>query len=92
MSRSVRFHEFVGPEVLRIEDVVVPEPGPDEVRLRIKAIGLNRGEILMRSGKAATRASLPAQLGEEAAGFIEALGSDAKGLAIGQNRGFRLKS
>jgi NADPH:quinone reductase-like Zn-dependent oxidoreductase len=83
MSRSVRFHEFGGPEVLRIEDVVVPEPGPDEVRLRIKAIGLNRGEILMRSGKAATRPSLPAQLGVEAAGFIEALGSDAKGLAIG---------
>jgi NADPH:quinone reductase-like Zn-dependent oxidoreductase len=83
MSRSVRFHEFGGPDVLRIEDVVVPEPGPDEVRLRIKAIGLNRGETLMRSGKAATRATLPAQLGVEAAGIIEALGPDVKGFAIG---------
>jgi NADPH:quinone reductase-like Zn-dependent oxidoreductase len=84
MTRSVRFHEFGGPEVLRIEDVVIPEPGPDEVRLRIKAIGLNRGEILMRSGKAATRATLPARIGVEAAGVIEALGSDVKGLAVGE--------
>jgi NADPH:quinone reductase-like Zn-dependent oxidoreductase len=84
MSRSVRLHEFGGPEVMRIEDVVIPEPGPDEVRLRIRAIGLNRGEILMRSGRAATRATLPAQLGVEAAGVIEALGSDVKGLAVGE--------
>lgn len=84
MTRSVRFHEFGGPEVLRIEDVVIPEPGPDEVRLRIKAIGLNRGEILMRSGKAATKATLPARIGVEAAGVIEALGSDVKGLAVGE--------
>jgi NADPH:quinone reductase len=84
MSRGVRLHEFGGPEVMRIEDVVIPEPGPDEVRLRIRAIGLNRGEILMRSGRAATKAALPAQLGVEAAGVIEALGSDVKGFAIGE--------
>ena len=75
MVRGVRFHTFGGPEVLQIENVIVPEPGPDEVRLRIKAIGLNRGEILMRSGRAATRAKLPAQLGVEAAGII--LGEEA---------------
>jgi NADPH:quinone reductase-like Zn-dependent oxidoreductase len=84
MSRSVRFHEFGGPEVLKIEDVVVPEPGPKEVRLRIRAIGLNRGEVLMRSGKSATKATLPAQLGVEAAGVIEAFGSDVDGLAVGE--------
>src|ERR1700686_1054188 len=83
MSRSVRFHEFGGPEVLRIEDVVVPDPGPNEVHLRIKAIGLNRSEVLTRSGKSATKAILPAQLGLEAAGVIEALGSDVDGLAVG---------
>ena len=83
MSRSVRFHEFGGPEVLKIEDVVVPDPGPKEVRLRIKAIGLNRSEVLTRSGRAATKATLPAQLGLEAAGAIEALGSDVDGLAVG---------
>jgi D-arabinose 1-dehydrogenase-like Zn-dependent alcohol dehydrogenase len=68
VSRSVRFHEFGGPEVLKIEDVVVPDPGPKEVRLRIKAIGLNRSEVLTRSGRAPTKATLPAQLGLEAAG------------------------
>jgi NADPH:quinone reductase-like Zn-dependent oxidoreductase len=59
MSRSVRFHEFGGPEVLKIEDVVVPDPGPKQVRLRIKAIGLNRSEVLTRSGKAASKVTLP---------------------------------
>jgi NADPH:quinone reductase-like Zn-dependent oxidoreductase len=83
MIRGVRFHKFGGPEVLQIENVIVPEPGPDEVRLRIKAIGLNRGEILMRSGRAATKANLPAQLGAEAAGIVEILGSNVKGLVIG---------
>jgi NADPH:quinone reductase-like Zn-dependent oxidoreductase len=83
MSRSVRFHEFGGPEVLKIEDVVVPDPGPKEVRLLIKAIGLNRSEVLTRSGKAVTKPTLPAQLGLEAAGIIEALGSDVDGLAVG---------
>ncbi|HWX27639.1 MAG TPA: zinc-dependent alcohol dehydrogenase family protein [Steroidobacteraceae bacterium] len=83
MVRGVRFHTFGGPEVLQIENVIVPEPGPDEVRLRIKAIGLNRGEILMRSGRAATRAKLPAQLGVEAAGIIEIVGSHVKNFAVG---------
>ena len=83
MVRGVRFHTFGGPEVLQIENVIVPEPGPDEVRLRIKAIGLNRGEILMRSGRAATRANLPAQLGVEAAGIIEIVGSHVKNFAVG---------
>ncbi|SEC96412.1 zinc-dependent alcohol dehydrogenase family protein [Bradyrhizobium erythrophlei] len=83
MSRSVRFHEFGGPEVLRIENVVVPDPGPSEVRLRIKAFGLNRSEVLTRSGKSVTKPALPARLGLEAAGVIEALGSNADGFAIG---------
>ena len=49
----------------------------------IKAIGLNRSEILTRSGKAVTKPTLPTQLGLEAAGTIEALRSDVDGLAIG---------
>jgi NADPH:quinone reductase-like Zn-dependent oxidoreductase len=83
MSRGVRFYEFGGPEVLKIEEVVVPDPGPQEVRLRVKAIGLNRSEILTRSGKSATKPSLPAQLGLEAAGVIDALGTGVKDFAVG---------
>jgi NADPH:quinone reductase-like Zn-dependent oxidoreductase len=42
MSRSVRFREFGASEILKIEDVVVPNPGPKEIRLRTKAFGLER--------------------------------------------------
>jgi NADPH:quinone reductase-like Zn-dependent oxidoreductase len=83
MSRVVRFHEFGGPDVLKIEDAVVPDPGVDEVRLHVKAIGLNRSEVLTRSGKSAVKPALPAQLGLEAAGVIEAVGASVKGLAVG---------
>lgn len=83
MSRSVRLHEFGGPDVLKIEDVIVPDPGAQEVRLRVKAIGLNRSEILTRSGKSAIKPALPAQLGLEAAGVIEAVGSSVEGLVVG---------
>jgi NADPH:quinone reductase-like Zn-dependent oxidoreductase len=83
MPRSVRSHEFGGPEVLKIEDVVVPDPAAGQVRLRIKAIGLNRSEILTRSGRAASKSTLPGKLGLEAAGVIEALGPGVEGLAVG---------
>jgi NADPH:quinone reductase-like Zn-dependent oxidoreductase len=46
-ARSVRIHQFGGPEVLRIEDVIVGMPGLGEVRLNIRAIGLNRTEITL---------------------------------------------
>ena len=44
MMRSVRIHEFGGPEVLRIEEIEVEEPGEGEVRIRVRAIGINRTE------------------------------------------------
>ena len=59
MARSVRFHEFAGPNVLKIEDVVVPDPGFQEVRLRVEAIGLNRSQVLTRSGRSVTKPTLP---------------------------------
>ena len=59
MHWSVRFHEFGGPDVLKIEDVVVPDPGFQEVRLRVKAIGLNRSQVLTRSGRSVTKPTLP---------------------------------
>ena len=45
MIRGVRIHEFGGPEVLRIEKVEVEEPGEGEVRIRIRAIGINRTSV-----------------------------------------------
>jgi NADPH:quinone reductase-like Zn-dependent oxidoreductase len=51
MTRTVLFHELGGPEVMRLEDVEVGDPGPGEVRIRVDAIGLNRAEVLFRTGR-----------------------------------------
>ena len=82
MSTVVRFHEFGGPEVLRLEEMNTPEPGPGEVRLRVRAIGLNRAEIMFRQGTF-LQPELLSGLGVEAAGEIEALGVGVTGFAVG---------
>lgn len=83
MNRIVRFHETGGPEVLRLETIDSPIPGPGEVRLRIRAIGLNRAELMFREGSYIKQAVLPSQLGYEAAGEIEAIGPGVGDFAIG---------
>jgi len=83
MTRSVRIHDFGDANVLRIENVEVGEPGRGEVRLRIHAIGLNRTEITLRSGRSPAKPPLPTGLGFEAAGVIEALGADVTGFSVG---------
>ncbi len=83
MSRSVRTHEFGDAEVLRVEEVEVGEPASGKVRLRIRAIGLNRTEITLRSGRSPVRPALPTGLGFEAAGVIEAVGPDVMGFSAG---------
>src|SRR5258706_2105670 len=85
MPCTVRFHEFGGPDVLEIEEMTVANPGPEEVRLRIRAIGLNRSEVLTRSGRSASKPTLPAQLGLEAAGEIDAIGPGVEGFVIGDH-------
>jgi NADPH:quinone reductase-like Zn-dependent oxidoreductase len=83
MTRVVRFHELGGPEVLRIEDVEVPGPGRGEVQIRVKALGLNRAEVLLRRGTYIEEAPLPSGLGLEAAGIVEAVGEGVDGFAPG---------
>ncbi|MEV0586406.1 zinc-dependent alcohol dehydrogenase family protein [Nonomuraea sp. NPDC050310] len=85
MSRAVRFHEYGGPEVLRLEEVAVGEPGPGEVRIAVEAIGVNRAEVLFRSGHYIEAArSFPAGLGAEAAGVVEAVGPGVGGFESGR--------
>ncbi|TGQ52646.1 NADPH:quinone reductase [Mesorhizobium sp. M1C.F.Ca.ET.193.01.1.1] len=83
MARAVRFHSHGGPEVLRIEDVEVPPPGPGEVRISVKALGLNRAEASMRRGSYIETPVLPSGLGLEAAGTVEAVGDGVEGFAPG---------
>jgi len=83
MARIVRFHQTGGPEVLKIEQVDVPPPGPGEVRIAVKALGLNRAEVMFRSGHYLEQPRFPARLGYEAAGTVEALGEGVQGLKVG---------
>jgi NADPH:quinone reductase-like Zn-dependent oxidoreductase len=78
-SRSVRIHQFGGPEVLQIEDVAVASPASHEVRLEIHAIGLNRTEVTLRSGRSPAKPSLPTSIGFEAAGVIDEVGEGVAG-------------
>ncbi len=60
MPRIVRFYEKGGPEVLKIEEVDVPPPGPGEVSIEVKALGLNRAESMFRSGPYVEEPEFPA--------------------------------
>jgi NADPH:quinone reductase-like Zn-dependent oxidoreductase len=83
LARVVRFHQIGPPEVLQIEALEIGNPGPGEMRVRIQAIGLNRAEINFRSGHYLESARLPARLGYEAAGIVEAAGEGVVGWDVG---------
>jgi NADPH:quinone reductase-like Zn-dependent oxidoreductase len=59
---------------LRIQEEPIPEPGTGEVRLNVKAIGLNRAEVMFREGRYLESPVLPSKLGYEAAGIVAAVG------------------
>ena len=83
MSRTIRFSKAGGPEVLEFVETQVPAPGPHEVRIAVKAIGINRAESMWRRDKYVEPVKFPAGLGYEAAGVVEAVGKDVVGLAAG---------
>ncbi|VTZ52538.1 NADPH:quinone reductase [Methylocella tundrae] len=83
MSRHVRFDKIGPPDVLHLVDLDVPAPAAGEVRIRVKAIGVNRAEAMFRSGQYLEEPKLPAGLGYEAAGEIESIGEGVTGFAIG---------
>lgn len=79
--KAIRFSEFGGPEVLRLEDISLPPPAPDQVRVRHRAIGLNFVDTYQRTGLYPV--NLPSGLGSEAAGVVESAGADVRGFAPG---------
>ncbi|GAA6762980.1 MULTISPECIES: zinc-binding dehydrogenase [Thermus] len=72
-----------GPEVLKVAEVPTPEPGPKEVRLRVKAAALNHLDIWVRKGVASPKLPLPHVLGADASGVVEAVGPGVTGFAPG---------
>ena len=82
MIKAIRMHETGGPEVLRWEDVPLPEPGVNEARVHQTAVGLNFIDVYFRSGLYKT-SELPVTLGMEGAGLVSAVGSGVTWLAVG---------
>ncbi|MEI9930710.1 MAG: quinone oxidoreductase [Rhizomicrobium sp.] len=79
--KAIRFSQVGGPKVLKFEDIELPPPGPDQVRVRHTAIGVNFIDTYHRSGL--YKLPLPSGLGSEAAGVVDALGDGVTTLKVG---------
>ncbi len=79
--QAIQIQETGGPEVLRLVDLPIPQPGPGQVLLRVEAAGVNFIEIYFRKG--VYKAALPLTPGSEAAGTVEELGPGVTGFAAG---------
>ena len=85
-AKLVRFHQLGNADVLQLEDHPLPQPGPCEVLLRVKAIGLNRAECVFRKGQYLDQPILPSGLGYEASGIVEAVGPEVDPALVGEIR------
>lgn len=81
--RAILMEARGGPEVLKPGEVPTPEPGPKEVRLRVKAAALNHLDIWVRKGVASPKLPLPHVLGADASGVVDAVGPGVTGFAPG---------
>ena len=82
--RAARVHRFGEPEVIEIEDVPVPEPGPGEVLVRVGAAGVGPWDGWIRAGKSVLPQPLPLTLGSDLAGTIAAVGQEVTGFHSGE--------
>ena len=85
-SKVIQINQHGGPEELHIIDVTVGEPGPGEIRIRHKAVGLNYIDIYQRAGLYAL--PMPLRLGMEAAGVVEAVGDGVTHLQAGDRAAY----
>ena len=83
MVKAIMVRETGGPEVLKLEDVEVGEPGPGQAKIRHEAIGLNYIDTYFRSGLYPAPSGLPFVLGSEGAGVVLSVGPDVDGLSEG---------
>jgi NADPH2:quinone reductase len=73
--KAIQVHEFGGPEVLKLEEIPMPQPAAGQVLVRVHAAGVNPYDTYMRSGTYAIKPPLPYTPGSDAAGTVEAVGS-----------------
>jgi NADPH:quinone reductase-like Zn-dependent oxidoreductase len=83
-TRVICFDEFGGPDVLKLEEIPLAEPGADEVRIRVEAMSLNRADALFRENAYFIQPAIPgSRIGMDAAGVIETAGADVKNVKSG---------
>lgn len=85
MARTVQFHEYGGPDVLRLVDGPVPSAGPGQVRVAVRAAGINPidSKILQGFMQEVMPLALPAGLGSDLAGIVEQVGADVESFRVG---------
>lgn len=81
--KAIVVREFGGPEVLKLEEVPDPVPSSGQMLVRVHAVGVNPYDTYMCSGNYATRPPLPYTPGADAAGVVEAVGAEVRGMTIG---------
>ncbi|MGE5260907.1 MAG: NADPH:quinone oxidoreductase family protein, partial [Actinomycetota bacterium] len=82
--RVAQFSEFIGPQALRLDEVAEPVPGPNDILVKVTAVGLNFFDTLLLRNKYQVTPPLPFSPGAEVAGVIEQLGADVNDFKVGQ--------
>jgi synaptic vesicle membrane protein VAT-1 len=82
--RAIWITKAGGPEVLAVRETADPEPGPGEVRIAVRAAGLNFAEVMARQGLYPDAPKLPCVVGYEVAGVVDGLGAEVTGVEVGQ--------
>jgi len=90
MTKAIQIHQTGGPEVLKWEEIQVGDPGPNQVRLKQTACGLNYIDVYGRTGLYPV-AGFPAILGMEAAGIVEAVGDGVDSLVVGDRVAYAMQ-
>ena len=81
--KAIVVRQFGGPEVLRLEELPDPKPGPSDIVVRVRAAGVNPVDTYIRTGAHAVKPALPYVPGSDGAGEIESVGPDVKELGAG---------
>ncbi len=87
MAKGIRFRALGGPDVLELQEITVREPGADEVKLRVEAVGLNRAESMYFHGHYMEQPELPSGLCYEAVGTVTAVGPNVDQSLVGKRFG-----
>jgi NADPH2:quinone reductase len=81
--RAIRVNEFGGPEVLKLEELPDPQPGPGQLVVEIRVAGVNPVDAYIRTGTYASKPNLPYTPGNDAAGVVGAVGAEVKRFKAG---------